>query len=88
MISMNDIQDLIASGFFDGSTEIAGMIMYAGALIVIFSLSRKLTQTLLISLPVTLIFSMLGVLSSDLMILLIIITVLGLAFTTRNVWRD
>ena len=88
MISLQDIQELIASGFLDGSTAIAGIVMYAFALIVIFAISRNAVNTLLISLPVTLIFSMLGILTADLMILMIIITVLGLAYVTRNSWRS
>lgn len=62
--------------------------MYILVLVAIFALSRKTTQTLIIAIPVTLVFSALGVLSIDLMVLLIIMTVLGLAFTARNVWRD
>lgn len=87
MIGIADIQDIIADSFFDGSTAIAGIVLFAAALIVIFALSRDITHTLLISLPVTLVFSMLGILTSDVMILMILVTVLGLAYTTRNSWR-
>lgn len=88
MLSLYDIQDLVSTSFFDGDTQIAGMCMYILVLVAIFALSRKTTQTLIIAIPVTLVFSALGVLSIDLMVLLIIMTVLGLAFTARNVWRD
>ena len=88
MISIQDIQDLIATGFLDGNLPIAGIAMYAVVLIAIFAVSRKTTNTLLISLPVTLVFSMLGILTADIMILMIIVTVLGLAFTTRDIWRS
>lgn len=88
MLSIFDVQDLVSTSFFDGDLQIAGMVMYALVLIVIFALSRQTTQTLIISIPVTLIFTALGVLSMDLMVLLIVVTVLGLAFTARGVWRD
>lgn len=88
MLSLFDVQDLISTSFFDGDLQIAGMVMYAAVLIVIFAVSRQTTQTLIISIPVTLIFTALGVLSTDLMVLLIVVTVLGLAFTARGVWRD
>lgn len=88
MLSLYDVQDLVSTSFFDGDTQIAGMCMYILVLVAIFALSRKTTQTLIIAIPVTLVFSALGVLSIDLMVLLIIMTVLGLAFTARNVWRD
>lgn len=88
MLSLYDVQDLVSTSFFDGDTQIAGMCMYILVLVAIFALSRKTSQTLIIAIPVTLVFSALGVLSIDLMVLLIIMTVLGLAFTARNVWRD
>lgn len=88
MLSLFDVQDLISTSFFDGDLQIAGMVMYAAVLIVVFAVSRQTTQTLIISIPVTLIFTALGVLSTDLMVLLIVVTVLGLAFTARGVWRD
>lgn len=62
--------------------------MYILVLVAIFALTRKTTQTLIIGLPVTLVFSFLGVLSTDLMILLIIVSVLGLAATAQKIWRD
>lgn len=68
--------------------QIAGICMYILILVAIFALTRKTTQTLIIGLPVTLVFSILGVLSTDLMILLIIVSVLGLAATAQKVWRD
>lgn len=88
MLSFTDIQELVSTGFFDGDMQIAGIVMYILVLVAIFALSRKTTQTLIISLPVTLVFSILGVLSTDVMILLIIVTVLGLAATAQKVWRD
>lgn len=88
MLSFTDIQELVSTGFFDGDMQIAGIVMYVLVLVAIFALSRKTTQTLIISLPVTLVFSILGVLSTDVMILLIIVTVLGLAATAQKVWRD
>lgn len=88
MLSIYDIQELVSTGFFDGDMQIAGIVMYILVLVAIFALSRKTTQTLIISLPVTLVFSIIGVLSTDVMILLIIVTVLGLAATAQKVWRD
>lgn len=78
----------MAAAFLDGNLGIAGIVIYAVVLMVLFGLTRKTTQTLVISLPVTLIFSYLGILTNDVMILMILVTVLGLAFTTRDIWRS
>ncbi len=87
MIGISDFQDLLAGAFFDGNTAIAGIIIYAVVMCVIFAATRNITHSLLISLPITLVFSMLGMLTTDVMMLLIIVTVLGLAYATKDTWR-
>jgi hypothetical protein len=88
VLSIFDFQDLVSTSFFDGNLEIAGIVIYIGVLIAIFAITRKTVQTLVISIPATLLFSMVGVLSVDLMILLLVVTVLALAFSATKVWRD
>lgn len=87
MINFNDLQEIFATSFLDGNMAIAGIIIYAAVMVIIFAVTRNSTHSLLISIPITLVFSMLGILTADLMILLIIVTVLGLAFTTKDIWR-
>ena len=89
MITLTDLQELLGVSFFDGNDVIGGIVIYTVVLAIVFVLSNKNTTTaLILNLPITLVFTTLGVLSSDMMILLIIVTVLGLAYTTRNIWRD
>lgn len=89
MIDLNDLQTLIGNSFFDGNALIGGIVIYTVVLAVIFVLSKKNTTTaLILSIPVTFIFTALGIINTEITILLIIVTVLGLAYTTRNVWRD
>lgn len=89
MITLNDLQDLIGTSFFDGNTMVSGILIYCVVLAIIFVLSKKnMSMALILTLPTTLVFNQLGILSSDVMILLIIVTVLGLAYSTRSIWRD
>lgn len=89
MITLNDLTDLVGNTFFDGNIAVGGIIIYIFVMAVVFVLSRKnITTALILGLPVTLVFSMLGILSSDVLILLIIVSVLGLAYATRNAWRN
>jgi len=89
MLSLNDLQDLIGLNFFDGNSQIGGIVIYIAVLAVMLVLSKKNINTaLILSLPVTLVFTTLGILSTDVSILLIIVTVLGLAYKTREIWRD
>lgn len=88
MISLNDFQNLIATTFLDGNMAIAGMLLYAIVLMVVFGLTKNVFQSLLVGMVATMIFSALGILNTELTVLLIIVSVLGLAYTSRGVWRD
>lgn len=81
MLTISGIQSIIANSFFDGSMEIAGLIMYAVALAGVMALTYKgigAMGSILLGLPVTIVFNALGVVSGDLLIVMIIITVLSI----------
>lgn len=84
MITLNDVQIMI-SDFFNGDLALAGLAMFAFLIILIFALTKNIFQSLVVGLITTAIFSYMGIITSDMMILLIIIIVLGLAITARNV---
>ena len=89
MLSIPDIQNLIADSFFGGSDVLAGLVMLGAVLGVILALFKNKYAALIVGIPVVLIFSILGVLSVDLVILLIVIVVLRLALAARDAsWRD
>lgn len=84
MITLNDIQYMLGDSFFNGDLTLAGLALFGIALIMVFVLTKNVFQSLVIGLVATGIFSYMGLLTSDMMILLIIIIVLGLAMTARN----
>lgn len=84
MITLNDIQYMLGDTFFNGDLSLAGLGMFAVAIILIFVLTKNVFQSLVVGLVATGIFSYMGVLTADMMILLIIVIVLGLAMTARN----
>lgn len=84
MLQFGDLQTIVADIMFGGNTTIAGLIMFAIVLGILFAFVKNLTATLIVSLPITLVFSSLGIISGDMMILIIIITVLGLALVARG----
>lgn len=85
MLQFSDLQGLIADTLFGGDTMIAGLIMFAFVIGVLFALIKNVTAVLLVALPIILVFSSMGILSGDMMIILIIITVLGLAMSARGI---
>lgn len=88
MLSLNEIQDLLADSFFSGSAEIAGLVMFSAVLLLLaaFTAKKNLLMFFLITLPVILIFSTMGVLSQNMTVLMLLIAVIGLAMTARRVF--
>ena len=87
-LNINNVIQALADSIFGGNTAVAGIVIYAAILLAIFLLIREPLPVVLISIPVTLILRLMRVLDNDLTILLIIISVLGLAMLARNMWRD
>lgn len=86
MISFNELIELIGNSFFDGSFEIAGVVVYIMAILGVLALTKDVFIALIVGMGITLLFSLMGVLSTEIAILMIIVSVLGLAYTSRNVW--
>lgn len=87
-MNLTELMDVIGNTFFGGDAQLAGIITYAIVIMVVLALTRRAFITLVVSLPVTFVFTSLGILPQDLMILLIIVAVLGLAMTARGIWKD
>lgn len=88
MISFDELIELVGISFFDGSSDMAGIVVYIMAILGILALTREPFYALITGMGVTLFFSVAGVLSAEIAILMIIVSVLGLAYTSRNVWRS
>lgn len=86
MISFNELIELIGNSFFDGSFEIAGVVVYIMAILGVLALTKEVFIALIVGMGITLLFSLMGVLSTEIAILMIIVSVLGLAYTSRSVW--
>lgn len=84
MITLNDIQYMLGDSFFNGDLTLAGLALFAIAIIVIFVITKNVFQSLIVGMVITGIFSYMGLLTGDMMILLIIVIVLGLAMTARG----
>lgn len=86
MITANELQDIIGLEFFEGNLEIAGVIMYIVILALMFVFIKNRGQAMILALPVTMVFSMMGILATDVTILLLIVIALALAFNAKRVF--
>ena len=80
------LQSLLGDSLFGGNTEIAGLLMYGALLAAIFALAgrKNLIVSLLLAIVATLACATLGIISSNLTMLMIVIAVLGLAISVKD----
>lgn len=84
MITLSTVQGVLAGTFFDNNMVIAGLMMYMIFIAVAFYVTKNLMAVMLLSIPLTLIFASMGILNGDLLIVMIIVTVIGLALAAGN----
>lgn len=88
MIDLTSITQMVANTFTGGNTEIAGMLIFTICLAIVFIFVKRVVAALIVSMPMSYIFFALGIVSQEMMVLLIIVAILGLAFTSRKIWSD
>lgn len=88
MLDLTDLTQIIADNFCNGNTDIAGMLIFTVCLALVFIFVKRINAALIISLPLSFIFSTLGIVSQELMILLVIVAVLGLAVSSKKALGD
>lgn len=86
MIDFQDITTIVADSFFGGSVELAGLVIFSIALALMFSVTKNGFATLVLAMPLTFVFSSMGFIGEDMLILLVIVIVIGLAYSGRNIW--
>lgn len=86
MITLEQLTGILGDSFFNGDSSIAGMVIFTAVMVVLFAVfgKKSLIVPFAVMLPVTLIFTTLNVIPESLTILLIIVSVMGLAITARD----
>lgn len=84
MIQLNELTQIVGESIFSGDTTLAGIAIFAVVIGMIFAWNKNAFTSLLLVMPIALIFTTLGVIGGDFMILMIIIAVLGLAVTAKG----
>ena len=79
MITFSTIQEVLSETFFDNNMQIAGIMMYIVFLVIAFCVTKNLVAVMVVSIPMTLIFASMNILSGDLLIVMIVVIVVGLA---------
>lgn len=86
MLSVLDLQEIVGIELFDGNVQIAGICIYIAVLALMFVFVKNKSNALILAMPITLAFSLLGLLATDVTVLLIIVEALALAFNAKRVF--
>lgn len=78
--SIQDLQSIIAQSFFGGDIGIAGILMYAIVIMVIFLFFAKnnLILAFVLMLPLTFVFTSLSILPEPFAVLMLVISAVGI----------
>ena len=83
MMSIEGFQHTLAVTLCQGNMTVAGLIMLAVVMMLILSVSRRIYTAIVLMLPVTVVFWLLDIIGTDMMVLLIIGSLLGLALYSK-----
>lgn len=86
MITLEQIQLIVADSFLGGNLSIAGMAIFFIVMLAVFVLIKDKQSAMILMIPLTLIFSVLGILDTNLTVILIVIAVVSIAMKARRVW--
>lgn len=87
MIQFNDIFQIVADSFFGGNVGLAGVVVLVGVLAFIMVLSKKLQTTLILAVPVIMMFALMGWLPPEIGLVMLVIISLYIAMETRGVFN-
>ena len=85
MMQFSDIQFVIAQTFLGGNMAMGGVVMYAVVLAIILAITKSPFTALVLGLPITVLFAGLGILTGDMTIIMIVVIVIGLAFSSSKI---
>lgn len=84
-LTPTNIMDIIANNFFGGDSALAGLIVFTLVIVAIFVLTRSMLVGFVAMLPLTLAFRYFAELPETMMIILIVVSVIGIAISSRKV---
>lgn len=86
MIQFSDIFQIVGDSFFSGNVLLGGLIILTIVLALVYTLTKSAFAMLLISMPVTLVFSYMRVIPDEITIILLLVSVVGLAMSSKKVF--
>lgn len=79
MLQLSDLQKIIGNSLFEGAGDVAGLAIFAIVLYVIMSFTKDTLILVILMIPLMLILSIMGVISSTILFVMIIAMVIIIA---------
>ena len=87
MIQLNDLFTILADSFFSGDVGLAGVVVLVVVLCVVMAFSKKLVTTLILAVPITMMFAFMGYIPQEIGLVMLIIIALAIALETRGAFN-
>ena len=84
MIQIYDVFQILADSFFNGSVQLAGVVILVAVLAFVMAFSKNLVTTLVIAVPVIMMFAFLNYIPQEVGLVMLVIVALAIAFITRG----
>lgn len=89
VLNMLDIDTLIrilGDTLVDGNTGIAGTIVLMVILAIVMAISKKVLTTMVLAVPLIMVFAVMGYLPSEIGIMMLVVVALGIGLESRGVF--
>ena len=86
MLSINDIITILGDTVLDGNMAIAGTLLLVGVLAFVMAISKKVLTTLVLAVPLIMVFAVMGWLPPEIGIIMLVVVALGIGLESRGVF--
>lgn len=86
MIDFDTVIRILGDTMFDGNIGIGGTVVLVVILAVVMAITRKALTTLVLAIPLIMIFAVMGYLPSEIGIMMLVVVALGIAMESRGVF--
>lgn len=87
MMQFTDVIQIVSDSFFGGSTMVGGVVVLVTVLALIMAFSKKLVTTMVLGVPIVMMFAYLRLLPDEITLVMLVVIVLGLAYASRGVFK-
>lgn len=87
MIQFNDLFNITADSFFNGDIGLAGVVILIVILAGVMAFSKKMATTLLLAIPLIMIFAYMGFIPQEIGLVMLLVVSLMLALFARGVFE-